>query len=105
MTRLLAISLLVLLNFNLVSPGFAGTNTTVILSGVTIPPAITEGDLVTLTGNIGDLALSQNDRFLNHLFLILLGRSIDPAELDAFGQSLAQGTSRQQIASMVLDSP
>ena len=104
MTQLHTILLLVLLNCSLVLPGFAGTNTTVILSGVTITPSLNEGEIATLSGNVGELALSQNDRFLNQIFLILLGRSIDPKELDTFGQSLAGGTSRQQIAGMLLTS-
>src|SRR5438105_5733829 len=104
MKHLFAILLFALLKWSLVSSCLAGTNTTVILSSVTIAPSINEGEMATLSGNLGDLALTTNDRFLNQLFLALLGRSIDPAELDAFDQLLAGGTSRQQVATSLLNS-
>src|SRR5262245_2522588 len=98
MKRPLGTILFVLINF-LIHSSFAGTNSTVILGGVTITPSINEGDIATLRGNVGDLVLSQNDRFLNHLFLTLLGRSIEPLELDTYSSALARGTSPQQLAS------
>src|SRR5262249_11675781 len=104
MKRLFIILLVTLLNGRLLLSGWAGTNTTVALIGAAITPSLNEGDIATLTGNVGDLALSPNDRFLNQLLVTLLGRSIDPAELDTLGQLLAGGTSRQQIASMLLGS-
>jgi hypothetical protein len=103
MKRSLAIVSSALISLASVVQSAGGINSTVILNQVAITPSLNEGEVATLSGNIGDLALSQTDRFLNQLFVDLLGRSIEPAELDSNNQLLTTGTTRSQLATTLLN--
>ncbi len=81
----------------------AGKNTSVILNEVSITKALKEGDLATLKGNVGDLASAPTDRFLNQMFIDLLGRAIEPGELDTYNGLIAKG-SRADLATVLLTS-
>ncbi|MSU63253.1 MAG: DUF4214 domain-containing protein [Pedosphaera sp.] len=81
----------------------AGNNSSVILNEISITKALKEGDLAILKGNVGDLASAPNDRFLNQIFVDLLGRTIEPGELDTYGALIAKG-SRAQLAAALLAS-